>query len=179
MYDFHYNFIKNHFGAEMLFTDTDSFTCEIKSEDIYEEFFKHKHLFDFSNYPKDSKLLDQATKSVIDKIKDESEGKIIDEFVWIKFKNIFNAFHMMIKNLIQEKGGNIATEFSEFKDTLFDKKVLRQKMRRIQIKNHKLGTYEVNKTSLLCFDDKKLVLDDGIHTLAYFHKEFKEKSSHK
>ena len=24
-----------------------------KSEDIYEEFFKQKHLFEFSNYPKD------------------------------------------------------------------------------------------------------------------------------
>ena len=52
MHDFHYNFIKKHFDAELLFTDTDSLTYEIKSEDIYEEFFKHIHLFDFSNYPK-------------------------------------------------------------------------------------------------------------------------------
>ena len=43
MYDFHYNFIKKHFDAELFFTDTDSFTYEIKSEDAYEEFFKHKH----------------------------------------------------------------------------------------------------------------------------------------
>ena len=54
MYDFHYNFIETHFDAELLFTDTDSLTCKIKSEDVYEEFFKHKHLFDFSNYSKDS-----------------------------------------------------------------------------------------------------------------------------
>ena len=53
MYDFHYNFIKKIFDAELLFTDTDSFTYEIKSEDVYEKFFKHKHLFDLSNYPKD------------------------------------------------------------------------------------------------------------------------------
>ena len=56
MCDFHYNWIKKHFDAELLFTDTDSFTYDIKSEDVYEEFFKHKHLFDFSNYPKDSKF---------------------------------------------------------------------------------------------------------------------------
>ena len=43
MYDFHYNFIKNHIDAELLFTDTDSLTYEIKSEDVYEEYFKHKH----------------------------------------------------------------------------------------------------------------------------------------
>ena len=56
MYDFHYNFIKKHFDAELLFTDTDSITYERKSEDVNEEFFKHKHLFGFSNYPKDSKF---------------------------------------------------------------------------------------------------------------------------
>ena len=44
MYDFHYRFIKKHFDAELLFTDTDSLTLEIKSEDVYEEFFKYKHL---------------------------------------------------------------------------------------------------------------------------------------
>ena len=42
--------------AELLFTDTDSLTYEIKSEDVCKEFFKHIHLFDFSNYPKDLKF---------------------------------------------------------------------------------------------------------------------------
>ena len=46
MYYFHYNFIKKNFDAKLLFTDTDSLTYEIKSEDVYEEFFKYKHLFD-------------------------------------------------------------------------------------------------------------------------------------
>ena len=71
MYDFHYSFIKNHFDAELLFTDTDSLTYEVKS-DVYDNFFKHKHLFDFSNYPKDSKFFDKTDKRVIDKMKDES-----------------------------------------------------------------------------------------------------------
>ena len=39
MYDSHYNFIKKHFDAKLLFTDTDSFTYEIKSEDVFEEVF--------------------------------------------------------------------------------------------------------------------------------------------
>ena len=39
MYDFHYNFIKMNFNAELLFTDTDGLTYEIKSEIVYEEFF--------------------------------------------------------------------------------------------------------------------------------------------
>ena len=62
----------------MLFTDTDSLTYEINSEDVYEEFFKQKHVFDFSN-PKDSKFFYQSNKRVIGKMKDTSEGKIIDK----------------------------------------------------------------------------------------------------
>ena len=38
MYDFHYNFIKKNFDAELLFTDTNSLTYEIKSKDVYEKF---------------------------------------------------------------------------------------------------------------------------------------------
>ena len=53
MYDFHYSFIKKHFDTKLFLTDTDSNTYETKSEDVYEEFFKQKHLFDLSNYPKD------------------------------------------------------------------------------------------------------------------------------
>ena len=52
MYDFHYNFIKKNFNAELLFTDTDSLAYEIKSENVHVKFFKWKDLFDFSNYSK-------------------------------------------------------------------------------------------------------------------------------
>ena len=43
-------------------------------------------------------------------------------------------------------------------------------MKRIQNKKHKSGTYEIDKISLSCFDDKRYVLDDRIPSLAYFHK---------
>ena len=36
MCDFHYNFVKKNFNVELLFTDTDSLTYEIKSKDVYE-----------------------------------------------------------------------------------------------------------------------------------------------
>ena len=50
------------------------------------------------------------------------------------------------------------------------KKLLDRKWKEFKVKN-KLGTYEIDKISLSCFDDEKYVLDDGIHTLSYFHKK--------
>ena len=51
---------------------------------------------------------------------------------------------------------------------------MRHKLRRIQAEKHKVGTYEIDKISLTAFDDKRFVLNDGIHMLAYFHKDLKK-----
>ena len=67
MYEFHYKFIKKNFDAELLITDTNSLIYKIKSEDIYEEFFKWKDLFDFSTYSKDSKFLVSLIKKLFAK----------------------------------------------------------------------------------------------------------------
>ena len=154
MYDFHYNFIKKNFNAELLFTDTDSLTYKIKSENVYEEFFKWKDLFDFSNYSKDSKFFDNANKKVTGKMKDEYGGVIIDEFVGLKSK-MYSIKKINGSESSTAKGVNIATEFNESKDVLFNKKIIRHKMKRIQAKKHKVGTYEIDKISLSCFDDKR------------------------
>ena len=84
MYDFHFNFIKKNFNAELLLTDTHNLTYEINLENVNEEFFKWKDLFDFSNYSKDSKFFDDANKKFIGKMKDEYGGVIIDQFVGLK-----------------------------------------------------------------------------------------------
>ena len=44
-------------------------------------------------------------------------------------------------------------------------------MKRIQSKLHRMGTYDVCKVSLSCFEDKKYILDDDINGLAYFLKD--------
>ena len=55
------------------------------------------------------------------------------------------------------------------------KKIVRHKMKRIQSELHRIGTYDINKISLSCFDDKRFILDDGINTLAYGHKDIVDK----
>ena len=155
MYDFHYNFIKNNFDAELLFTDTDSLTDEIKSENVYEKFFKWKDLFDFSNYSKDSKFFDQSNKNVIGKMK-VNLVELLYLNLWIKVKNVYYEKNDR-KECNTAKGVIIATEFNGFKDVLFNEKIFRHKMKRIQSKKHKSGTYEINKIYLSCLDDKRCV----------------------
>ena len=84
MYEFYYKDIKSKFDAKLLFTDTDSLVCEIKTEDVYEGFYKDK--LSISDYPLDSKFFDPANKKVIDKMKDEFKGEKINEFVGLKSK---------------------------------------------------------------------------------------------
>ena len=108
MYDFHYNFIKKNFNAELLLPDKDSLTYEIKSGNVFEEFFKWKELFDFTNYSKDSKLYDDTNKKVIGKMKDEYGGVIIDQFIGLKSK----MYSIKKIDGSESKGVNIATEFN-------------------------------------------------------------------
>ena len=100
----------------MLFTDTDSLTY-----DVYAEFYKRRHLFDFSNLPKNSKFFDKANKKVIGKMIDVSEGKIIGEFVGLKSK-MHSIKNIDGKETNKAKGVSVATEFKKFKNILFNKK---------------------------------------------------------
>ena len=85
----------------MLFTDTDNLTYEIKSENVYEELFKWKDLFGFSNYSKDSKFFNGTDKKVIEKMKDEFGGVIVNQFVGLKSK-MYSIKKLMVKNIIQQ-----------------------------------------------------------------------------
>ena len=79
-------------------------------------------MFDFSNFPKDSKFFQKANKKVIGKMKDLLEGKIVDEFVGLKSK-MYSMKYIDDKKSNTAKRVNVVTEFNEFKDTFFNKKI--------------------------------------------------------
>ena len=60
-----------------------------------------------------------------------------------------------------------------YKQTLLENKQTYHKMKTIRSKNHNLGSYEINKVSLSCFDDKRYILKDGIKSYAYGHYSIK------
>ena len=87
MYDFHYNYIKRKYpDSTLLFTNTDSLTYQIQTDNVYEDFYGDKHLFDFSGYEKESPFYYDENKKVISKIKDELNGENIEEFVGLRAK---------------------------------------------------------------------------------------------
>ena len=98
-------------------------TYEIKSENVYEKFFKWKDLFDFSNYSKDSKFFDETNEKVIGKIKDEFGGVIVAEFVGLKSK-MYSIIKIDDKECNTAKGLGIPTEFDKFKDVLPNENLL-------------------------------------------------------
>ena len=175
MYDFHYNYIKNKYGnkAKLLFTDTDSLTYEIEAKDVYKDFWNDIDKFDNSDYPEGSPYFDKTNKKVIGKMKDEAAGIPITEFVGLRSK----MYSYMKDN---QKGGKTAKGIkkniiknnithSNYKDTLFNNDQIMHKMKTIRSDNHQLGSYEINKVSLSCFDDKRYIHDDGVTSYAYGH----------
>ena len=174
MYDFHYNFIKKNYNkkAKLLFTDTDSLCYHIQTDDVYEDLYYSKDLFDNSDYPKSSKYFFDNNKKVIGKFKDEAAGHPIIEFIGLKSK--MYSYKTETKNSKTAKGVkknviNRDLNHSDYKDTLFNDKIMQHKMKSIRSDHHQVSSYEINKTSLSCFDDKRYILNDGISSYAYGH----------
>ena len=59
---------------------------------------------------------------------------------------------------------------SNYEDILFNNKQILHKMNTIRSDHHRLSSYQLNKISLSCFDDKRYILEDGITSYAYGHK---------
>ena len=77
---------------------------------------------------------------------------------------------MIIVSISKAKGANknvVATiNHNEYQDVLLNKKCLRYSVNRIQSKDHKIETYEINKISLSCFDAKIYIQNNGYDGLA-------------
>ena len=170
MYNFHYNFMIRKCNTRLLFTDTDSLCYELHEKNPYKKMYKYKELFDLSNFLVSSKYCCSDNTNVVGKMKDEYGEKSILKFVGLKSK-MYSILDESSNEKSTNKGHNAFIEFQEFHDTLFQKKILGHTVRRIKSKNYNLSTYETNKISLSCFDDKRYILKNGINTLAYGHKD--------
>ena len=179
MYDFHYNYIKPKYGdkATLLFTDTDSLCYEIKTDDFYKDIAPDVHrLFDTSNYPKDhaSNIPTGVNKKVIGMFKDECGGKQISEFVGLRPK--LYAFHVdgEVRDHKRNKGTKKSTikndiNIDDYRECLFSGKKQYRTSTAIRSEGHEIHTIQINKVALSPNDDKRVILEDKISTLAIGH----------
>ena len=194
MYAFHYNYIKKKYGgkAKLLFTDTDSLCYIITTGDVYEDLYHDRELFDNSDYAESSKFFFDENKKVIGKFKDEAGGNAIIEFVGLKSKmysyktetkrkKIYKKMYLLVNNTKNNKTAkgvkkNVIKrdlDHSHYLACLQNNTVEQHKIRTIRSDHHVISSYEINKTSLSCFDDKRYILHDGITSYAYGHNLIK------
>ena len=183
MYDFHYDYIKKKYGddAKLLMIDTDSLMYEIHTEDFFEDIKDDvMEKFDTSDFPKDHPSgIQGKNKKVIGIMKDEAAGRIIEEFVGLRTK--LYSFKMFegkeSKKCKRIKKGAVKKRIShqDYKECLFSGQRQMRKMNVIRSHRHELFTETVNKVALARDDDKRVIMEDGIHTYAYGHIRIKNK----
>ena len=184
MYDFHYNYIKSKNGnkAKLLFSDTDSLMYEIETEDFYKDISGDvKNKFDTSDYPENhpSGIPTGINKKVLGMMKDEAAGKIIKEFVGLRAKLYSYKMYEGEEEIKKCKGikkqvveSSISHE--DYKTCLLTGKEQLRKQNILRSYNHEVYTEEVNKVALSALDDKRYILSDGVHTLAWGHYKIKD-----
>jgi len=192
MYQFHYEYIKDKYGenASLLFTDTDSLTYSIETNDIYADMKENNHLFDTSNYNKDNPLYSCQNAKVLGKMKDETAGQPIKEYVGLKAK-MYSMIYSSKKEVetgncifydVEKKtakGVSLTTiqkqlKHSVYRDSLFEEEIMRNEMSFIRSDHHELYSITMNKISLSPYDDKRHILKDRVHTLAHGHYKISE-----
>jgi hypothetical protein len=179
MYDLYYNVLQKYFGKDsisVVFSDTDSFLCRMRTNNLTRDLKNLEHVFDFSNYPVSHVLYDDTKKSLPGLLKDEMEAKYeISSFIGLRSK----CYCLKLKSLetLQtstkakckgiSKSAQRQLRYEAYKKCIKSIHKVNVKMTTIQSKNHVLRTTHILKTGLSSFDDKKFIYDCGLHTSPY------------
>ena len=186
MYRFHYDYVKPKWGnkAELLFTDTDSLCYEIRTNDFYEDICPDVSTwFDTSGYEKDHPLFSNENKKRIGFMKDECGGNQILRFVGLRSKLYAYEVDRLrngngkwehyaqkkkckgIRDYVVKKEITI----NDYEKCLFSGKSQFRTMNVIRSRKHNVGSEKTNKKALSSDDDKRVILTNGIDTLAIGH----------
>ena len=186
----HYNYIREKYGsqdscrAELLFTDTDSLLFLIHTDDFYKDIHHDVETkFDTSDYPPNYKsgIPTGVNKKVIGMFKDEVAGRQITHFVGprpklysvkIEGEGEQRANEKIVKKCkgIKKNVVKKGITFDDYVNCLFSGETKMKSMKIIRSENHDIYSKEVNKIALSSDDDKRVVLEDRVNTLAYRYK---------
>ena len=166
MYVFHYNYIKMKYDnkATLLFTDTDSLCYNIQTKDIFRDMQEDSELFDTSEYSNDHFLFSTSNKKVLGKMKDETHGVPIEEFVGLRPKMYSLLYTEHSKTVEKKVAKGIAKNVTKreirhehYKECLFNRKQQMASMHQIRSFQHNVYSIKLNKIGLSPFDDKRYI----------------------
>jgi hypothetical protein len=182
MYKFHYDVIVSKYksDARLLFTDTDSLCYHIKTDDLYRDLLPlNDEYFDTSGYDPAHFLYSKKNAKTMGLMKDECNGIAPLEFVGLRAK----MYSLLVSNTLPSKrtAKGIKKGFIDlhlrhelYLQTLNNKVSTHAQFLNFRSRSHKIETVKFDKICLNSYDDKRFVLNDGIHTLAYGHYLIKQ-----
>lgn len=181
MVKYHFQKFVPYFKREnikLLYTDTDSFIWQIFTHDLYNDLLKFKNDFDFSKYPTDHKLYNTKNRSTRGKWKDEKNGIVIFETVFLRAKsysiNDADGFFKAAAGV--NKCSQQLLTHDDYKNVLFNTSNIFISQKRFGSEHHQVFTYDTVKCALNSVDDKRYQVN-RIETYPYGHYllDFKKK----
>lgn len=129
---------------------------------------------DTANLPEDHPCYVTERKKVPGLFSDETDGRILTEFCALRAKSY--AYKLDGVEKIKAKGirGHVVKRhmtFDDHKRCLFEDDTLDVYRTNVSIRSfkHRINTISINKLTFNSFDDKRVVMDDRIHTLPHGH----------
>ena len=165
MYDFWYNYIKKTYpnSSQLQMADTDSLLFYCETPDIYEDMRNSIDYFDFSDYPKSHTLHSERNKKVLGKMKDETNGEPILEFVGLRSK----MYSIVCNNIDIKRAKSVSRitvgkdiKHKHYRDVLLDETKKISTMFSLRSHKHELFGESIYKTGLSAFDDKRYLLNN-------------------
>ena len=177
MFKFHYGYVKKKWEkVKVLYSDTDSLILEIETDDFFADTGDVEKWFDTSKYPKDHFAAENGfpvgkNKKVLGMFKDEADGQIIRGFVGLRPKCY--SVLMEEKQIKKAKGTKKNTvkgiSHEDYVRVLRGEKFPPMKNISFRSHLHEIFTEQMWKVALSAEDDKRIVMADGIQTLAIGH----------
>ena len=178
MYQFHYEYMKKKYSAnaKLIFSDTDSLCYEVKTRNIFQDMLEDADLFDTFEYTQNHPLHSIRNKKVLGKMKDETHGIPIQEFIVLRPK-IYSILYTENNKQVEKKTAKRIKKLvtkkmirhDNYKICLFDKKQTKASMNQIRSNGHEIYSIKLNKIALSPYDEKRFILEDGVSALAHGH----------
>ena len=179
MYSFYYDVLKKHYkdNIRLLYTDTDSYVLETHTDDIFEDWMGIKEHMDFSGYDKNHQAYDPTNKKVLGKFKDETDGKIITNFIALRPKMYCFKVHTVKK--VEKKAKGVPKnkvkrdlDMKDYESTLHNRTSKEVNFNAIRSKNHQLYSINQTKVGLTSYDNKRYWINDTV-SVPYGHYSIK------